>query len=191
MITIGLTGGIGSGKTQVATLFRTYGIPVYVADEESKRLTATSPVLRRQLIALLGDSIYDTNGLNRKQMASLIFNDAKLLEQVNAIIHPAVTNHFLSWAQGQRAKEIVLESAILFESGFDRLMNRCVAVYAPQALRIQRVMARDGVTEADVRRRIENQWPDEVKKERADYEIFNDGIQALIPQVEKFIAQLP
>ena len=199
MITIGLTGGIGSGKSVVASLLEVYGIPVYVADEESKRLLDSpnpnrvpNPVrietslLRERLTALLGDSIYGPDGLNRQRMASLIFNDANLLKQVNAIIHPEVAFHFKSWAARQTTKYVVLESAILFESNFNHLVDSCLMVYAPRKLRIHRVMKRDRVTEAEVWLRMKHQIPDEEKMERADYVIYNDEQQALIPQVEKW-----
>jgi len=187
MTTTGLTGGIGSGKSVVASLLELYGMPVYVADEESKRLVNSSPLIREQLIVLLGDTIYDDNGLNRRLMASLIFNDAKLLEQTNAIIHPQVNRHFRSWVERQTAQFVVLESAILFESHFNRLVDSCLLVYAPQALRIKRVMARDGITEAEVLQRMQHQTPDEEKKKYADYVIDNDDIHPLIPQIEKWI----
>jgi len=208
MTTIGLTGGIGSGKSTVASLFEIYGIPVYYADEESKRLLealnlnrVANPVrveargetahhyshLRERLTALLGDSIYEPDGLNRRLMASLIFNDAKLLEQVNAVVHPEVARHFQSWVGQQTTKYAVLESAILFESNFDQYINICIMVYAPRELRIKRVMKRDRVTEAEVCQRMQHQLPDEEKMKRADYVIYNDEKQPLIPQIEKII----
>ena len=204
MITIGLTGGIGSGKSVVASLLELYGMPIYIADAESKRLLdslnpnrVASPVrvevayrhslLRERLTALLGDSIYESDGLNRNLMASLIFSDAKLLEQVNAIIHPEVALHFRSWAKQQTTNCVVLESAILFESNFNRLADTCLMVYAPLEARIKRVMERDRITEEEVWQRMQHQIPDEEKKNRADYVIHNDDKQPLIPQVEKWI----
>jgi dephospho-CoA kinase len=187
MITIGLTGGIGSGKSVVASLLEVYGMAVYSADKESKKLLVSSPLVREQLIALLGNSIYDSNGLNRRLMASLIFNDSNLLEQVNTIIHPAVGRHFESWLERQTTKYAVLESAILFESGFDRYVDCCLMVYAPCELRVKRVITRDGITEAEVWQRMQHQLPDEEKKERADYVIYNDEKQPLIPLVERFM----
>ncbi|MDR1103219.1 MAG: dephospho-CoA kinase [Tannerella sp.] len=188
--TIGITGGIGSGKSLVVTLLGTYDMPAYVADEESKRLVATHPVIRERLTALLGADIYGADGLNRRRMASLIFHDSLLLTQVNAIIHPEVARHFREWVSQQSAPYAVIESAILFESGFDRQVDLRVTVYAPRALRLQRVMARDGLTETDVLRRMENQWTDEVKKAKSDYVIINDGKQALIPQTERLVRHL-
>jgi dephospho-CoA kinase len=191
MTTIGITGGIGSGKSVVLSLLETHGIPVYIADRESKRLVASSTAIREQLTALLGADVYDSNGLNRRRMASLIFNDPVLLAQVNAIIHPEVARHFQSWVQQQSTRYAALESAILFESGFDRLVDVRVMIDAPRPLRLQRVMERDGLPEAEVLRRMENQLPDEIKKERSDYLVFNDEKQALIPQIEMLISNLP
>ena len=185
MITIGLTGGIGSGKSVVASLLELYGMSVYIADEESKRLLTSSPLIRERLTTLLGSSIYDDNGLNRRLMASLIFNDAKLLEQVNAVIHPEVARHFKAWMSRQTTNFVVLESAILFESGFNRLIDICMLVYAPHELRIKRVMARDKITETEVLQRMQHQIPDEEKRILSDYVIHNDDRHALVPQIEK------
>ena len=187
MITVGLTGGIGSGKSVVASLLESYSIPIYIADEESKRLLNTSPLIREQLTALLGSSVYSGDELNRRQMASLIFNDAKLLEQANAIIHPEVGHHFKAWVERQTANFAVLESAILFESNFNHLVDTCLMVYSPRELRIKRVMERDGITETEVLQRMQHQLPDEEKKEHADYVIYNDEKQALIPQIERWL----
>ena len=190
MITIGLTGGIGSGKSVVASLLELYGLPVYSADEESKRLLDTSPLIRERLTALLGDSVYSPDGLNRRRMASLIFRDAQLLKQVNALIHPEVGLHFQSWVERQTVQYAVLESAILFESNFNRYVDLCLMVYAPRELRIRRTMTRDRVTEAEVLQRMQHQLPEEEKKERADYVIYNDEEQSLIFQAEKLLQYL-
>lgn len=190
MIRIGLTGGIGSGKSVVASLLQIYSIPVYIADMESKKLLQTSTVIREQLIILLGDTIYDGNILNRKRMASLIFNDAQLLKKVNNIIHPEVASHFNIWVKQQNTEFTVLESAILFESGFNHYVDVSLAVYTPIELRIKRTVMRDNMTDTEVLQRINNQMPDEQKKEMADYLIYNDDKQALIPQIENFICTL-
>jgi len=184
MITIGLTGGMGSGKSVVASLLELYGMSVYIADEESKQLLNASPVIRAQLTTLLGSAIYDATGLNRRLMASLIFNDAKLLEQVNAVIHPLVAHHFKQWLSQQTSTCVVLESAILFESGFDHLVDIRMMVYAPRDICIKRVMARDRITETEVLQRMQHQIPDEEKKILSDCVIYNDDMHALIPQIE-------
>ncbi|MDR1780910.1 MAG: dephospho-CoA kinase [Tannerella sp.] len=190
MTTIGLTGGIGSGKSTVGLLLRVYGIPVYVADDESKRLCDISPRLQKELKALLGDEIYHGNMLNRRLMASRIFGNPDLLTQVNSIIHPAVFEDFSRWTVGQDARFVALESAILFESGFDAAVDAVLMVYAPEKLRLQRVVARDGMSEAQVRLRMNNQSPDEDKISRADFVIYNDDSQSLIRQTRRIMNSL-
>lgn len=189
MITIGITGGMGSGKSIVAALLTVYGIPVYDADSESKRLLLTSPTIRRGLTDLLGADIYSPDGttLRRARMASLIFADPNLLARVNAIIHPEVGRDFDAWRARLTTSVCAMESAILFESGFDRRANLRLMVYAPEAIRLQRVMARDNATEAAARQRMQRQWPDERKIALSDAVITNDGRAALIPQVEAFV----
>lgn len=190
MTKIGITGGIGSGKSVVASLLEIHGIPVYIADEESKLLTATSPVIREKLIALFGTDLYTSDGLNKKRLASFIFSNPDSLRQVNAIIHPEVNRHFLAWTERQTRQFCALESAILFESGFNNTVDISLMVYAPLEIRLQRALKRDGVAREEIERRIQSQLPDETKKERSDYIIYNDGTQALIPQIAKFIAYI-
>lgn len=190
MTKIGITGGIGSGKSVISTLLEINGIPVYIADEESKLLTATSPVIREELIALFGRDLYTSEGLNKKQLASLIFSNPDSLKLVNAIIHPEVNRHFLAWAERQTHPFCAIESAILFESGFNTTVDISLMVYAPIETRICRALKRDAVAREEINRRIQSQLPDETKKERSDYVIYNDGTQALIPQIAKFIAYI-
>ncbi len=191
MITIGITGGIGSGKTVVASLMQVMGIPVYIADEESKRLTDTSPLIREQLTTLFGTGIYTPAGLNRPMLAAHIFPDPVLLAQVNAIIHPEVARHFLAWIQQQPGQMCAIESAILFESGFDRMVDYSLLVYAPLELRVERALVRGGfANRQEVILRIDNQMPDEQKKERATHLILNDDIHALIPQMNRVLSQI-
>ena len=189
MITIGITGGMGSGKSIVAALLKVYGIPVYDADSESKRLLLTSSTIRRGLTDLLGADIYSPDGttLRRARMASLIFADPNLLARVNAIIHPEVGRDFDAWRARLTTSVCARESAILFESGFDRRADLRLMVYAPEAIRLQRVMARDNATEAAARQRMQRQWPDGRKIALSDAVITNDGRAALIPQVEAFV----
>ena len=190
MTVIGITGGIGSGKSVVSRLLETYGVPVYNADRESKRLTVSSPVLRERLTALLSADIYTSEGLNRALMAERIFRDTVLLEQVNAIIHPEVSKDFDCWKAGLLTEVCGLESAILFESGFNRKVDWTLMVDAPEEVRLSRVTVRDGVSEADVRRRMSYQWPDERKKALADKVVLNDEHTPLIPQMEALMAEL-
>lgn len=190
MIKIGITGGIGSGKSVVASLLQLYGIPVYVADIESKRLTATSPLIKEKLTILFGNELYTEDGLNKKLLASLIFGNPECLKQVNAIIHPEVNRHFLAWTESRSTSLCAIESAILFESGFDKVVDTSLMVYAPLDVRIERAIQRDSAAREDIINRIKNQLPDEDKKERSDYVVYNDGKQALLPQIEKFVSFL-
>jgi dephospho-CoA kinase len=187
MIKIGLTGGIGSGKSTVASLFEVLGVPVYVADTESRRLSNTSPSIRDGLIRLFGPAIYTPEGVDRKRLASLIFSDSECLSRVNAIIHPEVHRDFRDWAARQRHDLCAIESAILFETAFYAEVDVTVTVYAPLEMRIERVQKRDGASREDILRRIGNQLPDEVKMERSDYVICNDDREPLIPQVENML----
>lgn len=191
MIKIGITGGIGSGKSLVSSLFRMNKIPVYTADTESKRLSDTSPVIRKKLIRLFGDDIYKNDRLDRKRLASFIFSDEQALKKVNDIIHPVVRKDFQVWEKQQKGKICAIESAILFESGFDKTVDVVLLVYAPVELRLTRAMKRDGATEADIMKRMNRQIPEELKREQSDYIIVNDDVQALIPQVDRFLKQLP
>ena len=191
MIKIGITGGIGSGKSVVATLLRLYGIPVYIADEESKRLTNSSPVIRRALVDLVGEAVYGADGkLDKPRLANFIFGQPEHLARVNAIIHPEVNRDFLDWSERQEKAFCAIESAILFESGFDRIVDVKLMVLAPLEIRLERAIARDHASREALERRIKSQMADEEKASRSDYVIHNDDRQALIPQVENFIGWL-
>lgn len=190
MKTIGITGGIGSGKSVVSALLELYGIPVYIADEESKRLTQSSPVIRKGLIELFDESIYTGEGLDKRRLASLIFGNPQMLKAVNSLIHPEVYKDYLRWTESKNTELCALESAILFESGFVKLADYTVMVYAPEEIRIQRAVNRDNSSRTDVTNRIKNQLPDEIKRDKSDFVILNDGIQALIPQVESLLKQI-
>lgn len=186
MIKIGITGGIGSGKSVVASLLELTGTPIYIADTESKQLTDTSPIIRQKLIALFGSNLYTPMGLDRQKLATYIFNNPENLKQVNAIIHPEVNRHFSKWTSRQKTACCAIESAILFESGFNHIVDITLMVYAPTEVRIQRALERDTASREEIVRRINNQMPDEDKKEQCDYVIINDGRRAIIPQVYDF-----
>ena len=190
MIKIGITGGIGSGKSVVASLFQLLGVPVYIADEESKRLTNQSMTIRRQLIAHYGEAIYTAEGLNKPLLAAKIFQDPAQRRIVNGIIHPEVKHHFEAWAAQQETPLCAIESAILFESGFDQVVDTHLMVYAPKALRIERATTRDAASREAIQQRIESQMADEEKRELADHLIYNDNQQLLIPQVTALITRL-
>jgi len=185
---IGLTGGIGSGKSTVSEIMKLMGIPVYVADTESKRLTESSAEIRKKLIEKFGENLYAGGKLNKALLASLIFEDETNLHFVNSVIHPVVRNDFEQWkTQQMSSRLVVIETAILFESGFSDSVDISVTVAAPENLRIHRIELREGWSRNSILSRIQNQLPEEEKIRRSDYVIYNDDRQALIPQVEKLL----
>lgn len=192
MIKVAITGGIGSGKSYVSRLLVEMGIPVYDTDTEAKRLTASDEGIRHELTALLGEAVYDNQGrLNKPLLASYLFVDASHAARVNAIIHPRVRADFARWAELQKDCAIVaMESAILYEAGFEDTVDAVLMVYAPEPIRLQRAMQRDGASEAQVKARMASQMEDEEKIGRATFTIVNDGNRPLLPQLEKVIAVL-
>lgn len=181
---LALTGGIGSGKSVVSRCLRSMGIPVYDCDREARRLNESHPVIRQQLTELVGNAVYDSEGrLDRAVLAGYLFADVDHARRVNAIIHPRVAEDFLHWKSCQQGPWVAMESAILYESGFDCLADRVLMVYAPECVRLQRAMERDGVSAEAVRRRMRNQLPDEEKREKADFTLYNDGRMPVLPQI--------
>ena len=182
---IGITGGIGSGKSTICKLFRLLDVPVYEADAEARILQDENDEIRKGLIELIGPSVYLQNGhLDRKHLASLIFSDKSLLEKVNQLIHPVVRAHYQHWLTiNSHAPYILYEAAILFESGFYREMDEIILVTAPEAMRIERVVSRDKLTRDEVKNRIRNQWPEEKKRNLANHIIENDNASLVIPRV--------
>ena len=170
---IGLTGGIGSGKTTVAQMFKDLGVPVYIADIEARKLTNSSKVIRRKLITLFGNSCYKDGVLNRGYVASKVFNDPDLLDKVNKIIHPKVAAHFKRWLKKQQGAYCIKEAAILFENDGYKQCDLTILVVSPKYERIRRVIARDRISEKEVLERIKNQWSDEKKSKLADIIIEN------------------
>ena len=191
MIIIGLTGGIGSGKSTISRLLSVMGIPVYIADTESKRLTETSPVIREKLTEKFGIDLYAEGKLNKALLASLIFGNDDNRRYVNSVIHPEVKNDFDRWkAQQSQSPVLVIETAILFESGFSNSVDVSVTVTAPEELRIRRVELRDGWSRESIVSRIQSQLPEEEKISLSDYVIYNDDKQALIPRIEKLLGEI-
>jgi len=188
---IGLTGGIGSGKSTVSKLFEVMGFPVYSADAKSKRLTDTSPYIRAQLTAKFGADLYKNDILNKPMLASLIFGNEENLHFVNSVIHPAVFEDFRLWVEKRRNFPLLIaESAILFESGFSRSVDFKVNVSASLETRINRVEKRDLLSRGEILDRIHNQLPDEERNRLSDHIIYNEKTQALLPQVENLIKML-
>jgi dephospho-CoA kinase len=188
MKVIGITGGIGSGKSTLSQLFEIWGIPVYIADTQAKKLMNDSIEIRKQLTREFGEAIYLENSLDRKKLASLIFNNPDNISYVNSIVHPAVYTDFQIWARKKKETTIAIESAILFDSGFDSFCNFKITVIAPLEVRIKRVMERDQLSEDEIKNRISNQLPDDERVSRSDFIVVNDEVQALIPQMKKITA---
>ena len=183
---IGITGGIGSGKTLVSDLFQRLGIPVYHADERARALMETSGTVRERLTALLGKPVYQGGRLNKRLLAEAIFSDEKVRQQVNSIVHPAVFEDFERWASSfSDIPYVMQEAAILFESGGDRYLDSVINVYAPLKVRIERVMSRDGVPRETVLARIKSQMSERQRRRRAGHTIINDGRRMVVPQVVK------
>lgn len=186
MFNVGITGGIGSGKTLVCSVLEKLGIPVYYADLEARRLMNTDPDLRESVRGLLGENAYVDGELDRTLVGEKVFGNPGLLGKLNQLVHPAVGNDFRAWSN--RRKEhpyVVEEAAILFESGADRRLDMSVLVYAPLQLRLKRVMERDGLSRAEVEKRVKNQMDEEEKRRLADRIIFNDEERLLLPQIVK------
>ncbi|WP_200890795.1 dephospho-CoA kinase [Pedobacter lusitanus] len=186
MIKIGITGGIGSGKTTVCKVFEKLGIPVFYADTVAKDIMITDPVLREGIIQTFGKESYTTDGkLNNKHIAGIVFNDKEQLARLNGLVHPAVFRAFDSWQKTIPADipYTLKEAALLFESGSYKMCDKSILVTAPADVKIQRVMERDGVTRAQVEARMDKQLSDEEKKKMADFLITNDESQPVILQV--------
>ena len=181
---IGITGGIGSGKTIVCEIFKLLGVPVFQADFVAGKLINSDAVIRSELISRYGNDIYQTDRkVNREKLAGIIFNDDAELEKVNKIIHPVVRNEFMNWVKNQEAEYVIHEAAILFESGFYKMMDAAILVTAPEEMRIDRVIRRNGLTRENVVSRIAKQWPDSEKRKFATFELINDNKSLLIPQI--------
>lgn len=184
-IKIGLTGGIGSGKSVVSHLLETMGIPVYIADDEAKRITSGNNEIKQQLIHLLGEEVFFEGKLNKKLLAAYLFSDPEHAKTVNGIIHPKVKEDFKYWAsQNNNFPLVAIESAILIEAGFANEVDVIAMVYAPLELRLERLAQRDySSTKEQIMKRIQSQMGDEEKKAMAHFIIVNDEEKPLIPQI--------
>jgi dephospho-CoA kinase len=183
MLKVGLTGGIGSGKTTVARLFALLGVPVYNADDAAKRLMQEDAGLRASIIAAFSGEAYPDGKLDRAFLAKQVFNDPVRLAQLNALVHPATISDATRWMQEQTAPYTLKEAALLFESGSDKGLDLVIGVDAPEDIRIRRVMAREQTTEEEVRKRLDKQMPEHEKLHRCNFILHNDERQMLIPQV--------
>jgi dephospho-CoA kinase len=191
-VKIGITGGIGAGKSIVCKILEIIGIPVYQADKESKKLLETDPEVVERVKALLGNEAYSSGDkANRSYISSVVFNHPEKLKKLNDILHPAVSKHFLEWVSIQTNKPVLAkEAAIMFESGSDKEMDLIIVVTAPEALRIQRVKQRDGKSEEEIRKIMKEQLPEEEVIKKSNFVIVNDDHRLLVPQVIALIERI-
>ncbi len=190
MMVVGLTGGIGSGKSTVAEMFADLNIPVYNSDREAKSLMVDSKPLRKQIKALLGKESYIKKKLNRKYIAAKVFASPELLAKLNAIVHPAVREHFLIWVEKQKSAYVIQETAIIFENSSENNYDEIILVTAPEAIRINRVINRDDVTEEKVKERIDNQFSDTKTSKLSDFVIVNLELKETKEKVMEIHKQL-
>lgn len=192
ILKIGITGGIGSGKSVISHLLRLMHVPIYNCDAEAKRLVVESSDIRGQLTRLVGETLYNESGLDAQLLASYIFNDETHLQAVNGIIHPVVKSDFCEWAEVQ-AKQfpiVGMESAILIDAGFKNAVDVVVNVSAPIDIRIRRAVLRDHSSAELIKKRIDKQMSDEERCRLSDITIWNDDVHAIIPQVFSLLCQL-
>lgn len=196
MIKVGITGGIGSGKSYVCHLLHSMGYPIYICDEEAKRLMNESHIIREKLTKLIGDDAYlfgeegEKATLNKPVVARFLFANAHNAQQINSIVHPVVKKDFAEWADRQYSDIVFQESAILFESGFDATVDKTVEVYAPHDIRLARAMYRDNASKEQIESRMAMQMNEEEKRKLADFCIINDGEEDLLHQIDELIQSL-
>ncbi len=191
MLKVGITGGIGSGKSVIAKIFASLGIPVYNADTEARQLLNTNKEVQQQIIARFGEDSYKEGRLNNSYISSVVFNDPEKLEILNAITHPAIIAHGERWVQQQTTSYTVKEAALFFESGSASSIDFMIGVYTPENIRVTRVQLRDGLTPEKIKQRIRNQLDESIKMKLCDAIIDNSGTLLVTPQVitlhEKFL----
>lgn len=190
MYKVGLTGGIGSGKSKVAEFLRDREVAIYDSDSRAKELMMSNEALREALIAEFGQECYTADGINRAWLAQRVFNNEAELAKLNAIVHPAVMRDFAEWAEVQEGNYVVLESAILLEAGLESHVDVVVAVMAPKELRLERAMLRDGAKREQIEERMRNQMSDEERTDRAKYAIVNIDLEELEEDVEQLHRRL-
>ena len=185
MLKIGLTGGIGSGKTTVAKIFASLGVPVFYADDVAKKIMNEDENLKKKIIHLFGDDAYKSDTLNRAFIANIVFKNAFKLEQLNALVHPLTIEAANTWMKQQLQPYVIKEAALMFEAGAGKNLDYIIGVCAPQALRIKRVMNRDNISREKILLRIDKQLDETLKMKLCDFVIVNDEQQPLLPQIEK------
>jgi dephospho-CoA kinase len=193
MLRIGITGGIGSGKSTVAGIFSVLGIPVYNSDDASKRLMAEDENLKRNILESFGESSYVNGMLNSKYLAAQVFEDSKKLALLNSLVHPATINDARQWMEKQKSVYVIKEAALIFESGSNEFLDFVIGVQSPRELRIERALKRDNVTREEIEARMKLQMDEDEKMKKCNFIIVNDEQQMLIPQVlslhEKFLKE--
>ena len=182
---IGLTGGIGSGKSRVVELFKRLGVPCYVADIEAKRLMNNHSEVKAAIVDLFGEQTYVDGHLNRNHLSQIVFTNPEKLKVLNAIVHPAVAKDFFAWVEQQNAPFIIKEVAILFETGGYKNVDKTILIKAPETVKMERVMLRDGVTAEEVKARMRNQWTDVQREPLADFVIENIDWKKTAEEVKK------
>lgn len=180
---VGVTGGIGSGKSLVCGLFSLLGVPVYNADLNARSLMENDPDLKNALVRAFGPEVYVQGHLDRKRLASLVFQDKKKLELLNSLVHPVVRKDAIQWFQNQSAPYAIKEAALIYETGGEKDLDAVIVVTAPLRLRLKRVHRRDGSSYREILARMKNQWPESEKISKADFVIRNNGLKSLVKQV--------
>ena len=190
MIKVGVTGGIGSGKTLICKVFEKLGVSVFYADSEAKRILNEDEEVKKRISEKFGPGIYNENGINKANLAHIVFNDNEALGTINEIIHPVVRQRFERWLNQQQAPYAIEEAAILIETGAHRDLDYTILVYAPRELRISRAMERDNKSRKEIETRMDHQMPDEDKFKKVNSVIYNDNSRMVIPQVLDIHEQL-
>jgi len=191
MIKVGLTGGIGSGKSLVCSIFSAMGYPVFNADYEARLVVENDTNTINKIKALFGEGIYADGNLNRAKVGEMVFSNPSLLEKLNGIVHPPVIERFFRWVEENKQHAIVvMEAAILFESGTDKGVDKVILVIAPNEIRIERIKARDGLSQELISDRMSRQLPQDELIKRSNYIIDNDGVKLIVPQVIKIVNDL-
>lgn len=190
MICIGITGGIGSGKSVVAAIFSSMGIPCYLADDAAKSLYEKDAELRQTMKLAFGEHIFKNEILDRAALAQIVFNNPDKLQQLNQLVHPAIGRDFQAWKSSQNTPIIAFESALLFQSEMGLDFDKSIAVTAPEDIRIARVCRRNNTSPEEVKSRMQHQWPQEKIAEKANFVLVNDNRQAILPQVLNILNQL-
>ena len=190
MIKIGVTGGIGAGKSIVCTVLERMGYPVFYSDIEAKKIISSNSVVKNQLIESFGSQVFKNNQLNRTYLSNLLFSDSTLIDKMNSIVHPKVREAFDSWTLIQNSSIVFNEAAILFETGAFKNFDATLLVTAPLKLRLKRVASRDSATEEQIMKRINNQWSDEQKKVLATFILLNDDSQSVLNQLDRIILEI-